>query len=321
MFIEQAYKAKNTGFLWYLLGSFIVGVAATIGQVPWTLAVLFKAGPSVLTNPDQSALMQVLDSNLNLFLLLLTFVFGAAAFYFVIRLIHRQKLMEVTTTRKKLDWGRVFFSFGLLAVFSIGSLFIDYLMSPEDYVLNFKLGPFLILCVIAIVMLPIQTSLEEYLFRGYLMQGFGLLAKNRWFPLMMTSLIFGGLHMANPEVAKLGYILSISYIGIALLLGIMTLMDEGMELALGFHAANNMIIALLVTTDWSALQSNAVLKNIAEPEVGIEVFFPLLVVYPIFLTILAYRYKWTGWREKLFGRIDPPPPPAPEPLEEYRVAD
>jgi hypothetical protein len=28
-------------------------------------------------------------------------------------------------------------------------------------------------------------------------------------------------------------------------------MDEGMELALGFHAANNLVGSLLITSDWS----------------------------------------------------------------------
>jgi hypothetical protein len=32
-------------------------------------------------------------------------------------------------------------------------------------------------------------------------------------------------------------------------------MDEGMELALGFHAANNLVSALLFTSDWSAFQT------------------------------------------------------------------
>ena len=43
----------------------------------------------------------------------------------------------------------------------------------------------------------------------------------------------------NPEVEKLGYLILVYYIGSGLFLGIITLMDEGIELALGFHFANN----------------------------------------------------------------------------------
>ena len=172
----------------------------------------------------------------------------------------QEALLEVTTSRKKFDWGRAFFAFGLVSAFIIISTLVDFWLSPNDYVLNFKLGPFLVLALIGILLVPIQTSIEEYVFRGYLMQGFGMLAKNRWFPLVMTSVIFGGMHIANPEVAKIGYMIMIYYIGTGFLLGIMTLMDEGMELSLGFHAGNNLLTALLVTADWTAFQ-NGILLN------------------------------------------------------------
>src|SRR5690606_28813504 len=134
--------------------------------------------------------------------------------------------VELTTSRRKTDWNRVFFGFGLIAVFTLLVTVYDYFNNPEDYVLQFDLVPFLILAIIAVVMIPLQTSFEEYLFRGYLMQGIGVLAKNRWLPLIITSVVFGGLHMANPEVDKLGPVIMVYYIGTGFLLGIMTLMDE-----------------------------------------------------------------------------------------------
>ncbi len=58
--------------------------------------------------------------------------------------------------------------------------------------------------MLVILLLPIQTSAEEYLFRGYLMQGIGIISGNRWLPLILTSLAFGLMHYANPEIAKFG---------------------------------------------------------------------------------------------------------------------
>lgn len=135
------------------------------------------------------------------------------------------------------------------------------------------------------------------------MQGFANLAKNKWFPLLMTSVIFGGMHIFNPEVAKIGYIVLVYYIGTGLLLGIITLMDEGMELALGFHAANNLVGALLVTSDWSAFQTNSVFKDISEPSAGLDVIVPVVLIYPILLFIFSKKYNWTNWKEKLTGNI------------------
>ena len=108
-----------------------------------------------------------------------------------------------------------------------------------------------------IFLIPIQTSWEEYVFRGYLMQGFATLFRSRWGALLLTSFVFGSLHLFNPEVEKLGYGVMIYYIGTGLFLGILTLMDEGIELALGFHAANNLTTALLVTSSWTAFQTES----------------------------------------------------------------
>ena len=126
----------------------------------------------------------------------------------------------------------------------------------------------------------------------------------KWVPLLFTSVIFGVMHAANPEVEKLGYISMVFYIGTGLILGIMTLMDDGMELALGYHAGNNILTALLVTTNWSALQTDAIFVDTSEPSAGFfDIIFPVLVIYPLMLFILAKIYKWKNWKEKLFGIV------------------
>jgi hypothetical protein len=152
-------------------------------------------------------------------------------------------------------------------------------------------------------LIPIQTSTEEYVFRGYLMQGFANLSKNKWFPLLMTSVIFGTMHIFNPEIDKMGNIVLVYYIGTGLFLGIITLMDEGMELALGFHAANNLVTALLVTSDWSALQTNSIFKDISDPSAGLEIIIPVFVIFPLLLLLFSKKYKWSDWKEKLTGDI------------------
>ena len=303
MFIQQAFKAKHEWWR-YAIGVLIVIFGAIIGQLPFTAALFLENGMEIFTLTE-AEMLGVLDSNLSFFLLLLSFAVGLGFLLLVIRLLHQQKIIEATTSRPKMDWGRFFFGFGLVAIFTIVATLVDYNLRPEDFVWNFKLVPFLIMVVIALVMVPLQTSFEEYLFRGYLMQGLGVLSRNRWFPLIVTSFVFGGLHLWNPEVTKLGYIIMVYYIGTGLLLGIMTLMDEGMELALGFHAGNNLVGAMLVTADWTAFQTNSVLKDVSEPTAGPDIILPVLIVYPIFLFIMARTYRWKNWKEKLFGKVTP----------------
>ncbi|WP_250436807.1 CPBP family intramembrane glutamic endopeptidase [Hanstruepera flava] len=238
-----------------------------------------------------------------------------------VKYIHKQSIRSLTTSRKKVDWNRIWFAFFLWGIISSGFIFLDYYFAPEDYVLNFKLGPFLILCLIAIVLVPLQTSFEEYLFRGYLMQGIGVVTKSKWIPLISTSVVFGLLHIANPEVEKLGYIIMVYYIGTGLFLGIITLMDEGLELALGFHAANNLFTALLVTADWTAFQTHSVFKDISDPKAAefIDIFMPVFIVFPILLFVFSKKYKWTDWNNKLFGKVIKPV--EVEPLKEELTSD
>ncbi len=302
MFIEQGIKKSNE-FWKYILGSILIIGASTFGQIPLGIAVYIKALKSGKTLSNTNDAINLLDSNLSLFLMMLSFLFGFIGLVLVVKYFHKQTLLEVTTSRKKVDWSRVFFSFGLWASFIITTTFATYYFSLGGLIWNFKPIPFILLFVIATLLIPIQTSTEEYVFRGYLMQGFANLSKNKWFPLVMTSVIFGSMHLLNPEVDKMGYQVLIYYIGTGLFLGIVTLMDEGMELSLGFHAANNLVTALLVTSDWTALRTNSIFKDTSSPGGFTEIFIPVLVIYPILLFIFSKKYQWTNWKEKLTGNI------------------
>jgi hypothetical protein len=78
-------------------------------------------------------------------------------------------------------------------------------------------------------------------------------------------------------------------------------MDAGTELALGFHAANNIVAALFVTTDWSVFQTQALFIDVSEPSVGWQMFFPVVVLYPFLIYVFAKKYQWTDWQNKLTG--------------------
>ncbi len=234
---------------------------------------------------------------------MLPFVVGILFLFLWVKYLHKQTILSLTTSRKKVDWSRIFFSFSLWSLFTIGSTVAMYYLNPGNFQLNFKAVPFLILVVLASVLVPLQTSFEEYLFRGYMMQGIGLATRKKLVPLLITSFMFGLMHIANPEVEKMGNIILIYYIGTGLFLGIITLMDEGMELALGFHAANNLVGALLVTSDWSAFQTDSIFKDTSLPSAGIDVLLPVFIVFPLLLFIFSKKYDWSNWKEKLVGTI------------------
>jgi len=304
MYIEQAYKGLVDSWRYILgiLAIFIVWQA--LGPIPLVAAVAMKeGGMSALMKSDMGLMSELLGSNTFLFLMLLTFVFALLAIFIVVKYLHKQSIKSLTTSRTKVDWKRVVFSFFLWASISVIFVFVDIYFSPEDYEYNFQLVPFIILAIIAIALIPLQTSMEEYLMRGYMMQGLGIFTKNRWFPLVFTSLLFGLMHILNPEVEKLGYGILVFYIGTGFFLGIITLMDEGLELAIGFHAANNLTAALLVTADWTAFSVDSLYRDISEPVLGWDMLVPVFVIFPILLIIFSKKYGWTNWKEKLVGKV------------------
>lgn len=303
MFLEQAFHSKNN-FSNYLLGLLFIVVFYFLGQIPllgYIYYLVFAKGYQPPTT--QNEIFAMMDSNWAIFLMLQSFVAVFLIFPFILKKLHHQKLKEIVTAKHSFDFKRFTFSVLIWSAVLIISTTIEYLMSPEDYVWQFDWIPFLILLNVAVIFIPIQAATEEFIFRGYLMQGIAIAFKNKWMPLILTSVLFGILHGANPEVEKLGNISLVYYIGTGLMLGIITLMDDGMELALGFHVANNVLSSLLVTADWSALQTHSMLKDVSEPNAGFQILFPVFVVYPILLVIFANRYQWTHWKEKLTGNI------------------
>jgi len=295
---DKSYRLKNFGY--YILGSFILIFFSFIGQLPM---IPFLSAESLSPDANPMDLFKSIPSNLRLFLLLLSFVAVVPGIWLVVKKLHDLPLMSILSSRKKIDLERVMYSFMLWGSIVSAFLFLEYSLSPEDYEINFKLKEFLILAVIAILFIPIQTSVEEVVFRGYLMQGFGHWLNSRFMALFLTSIVFGSLHLANPEITALGYEFIFLYISVGFLLGIMTLMDDGLELAIGFHAANNLIAVLLVTADWTVFQTESILINIAEPSLGITDWIAPLIIYPIILAVFARKYSWSNWKEKLFSKV------------------
>lgn len=297
MYIEQGYKGDiGIWKFWVLPMGFIALMAFNY------VSMLYSP---VSVDVMMADLIDKLGANLVLIILLAPLVIGLFVVWGWVKLVHPQSITSLTTSRKKVDWKRIFFAFLVWGGITIALTGADILLSPEDYVFNFQPIPFFSLVAIGLLLIPFQTSFEEYLFRGHMMQGVGLMAGNRWMPLLVTSLLFGLMHLGNPEVEKLGSGILIFYIGTGLFLGIITLMDEGLELALGFHAANNLITALLVTADWTAFQTNSLFKDVSAPELGWDVLIPVFVIYPALLYFFGKKYGWTNWKERLTGKVLP----------------
>jgi uncharacterized protein len=315
--LEAAFFGKNSVWRYLAMVVVLIVVSNTIGTLP-LLVIYFKAilnDPSIAEliaeNPSDVSVLNM-DPYAGLAVMLIPFVAALAAFLLLMKPLHGRKAITVINGGRNTRWSHYFISFFVWMVISALYLFVYLKVEPSNFTINNSTITLLYIAIIALLLIPLQAGLEEVVFRGYLMQGFGLLVRNRWFPLIMTSVFFGLLHGFNPEVREYGFFLMMpQYIAFGLIFGIVTILDDGIEAALGAHAANNIFLVIMVTHDSSALQTPAYFQQ-NEVNPWIE-FAGLIVSGIIFIFVLSYIFRW-GSFSVLASEIE-------EPAEQKTIQD
>jgi membrane protease YdiL (CAAX protease family) len=169
---------------------------------------------------------------------------------------------------------------------------VDYLTNPEAFLFQFDGATFGVLMLVSLVAIPVQTGFEELIFRGFLLQ-----LSQRFFTriillCLVNGLFFGAVHLSNPEIDLFGWPAILYYTITGVFLAAITLFDKGLELAWGFHAANNFFGVVFLTNNWQVLQTNALFTDTRAPEIGFELVWTLLVAYPVLFLFFAKRYRW-----------------------------
>ncbi|MBK8054057.1 MAG: CPBP family intramembrane metalloprotease [Saprospiraceae bacterium] len=300
MFPELGNLGKNDWWR-YLLGIFIVFMSYLFGQIiMYGIVILnsssYNEGINALQTFEETMDFGVLGMPKNLvFILLISwFAFAIAGLYFVVKTLHAKDFIKMITPKSKVDYSKIMFGFLLWLMISLFLEAVNYNSDPENYSFRWDLSTFLPLVVISFIFLPIQTSFEELFFRGYLLQGFYWLSKNKWLPILISSILFGLVHGTNPEVAKYGFwTMQAYYILAGLFLAFITVMDDGLELALGVHAATNIFGATLFTYEGSVLQTDSLfITHQIDPSM---MTFTFLIGALTFIVICKYKYNWPEW--------------------------
>lgn len=127
---------------------------------------------------------------------------------------------------------------------------------------------------------------------------------NKIVPLLITSILFGLVHSSNPEIEKFGFwTMQLYYLSAGLLLGIITIMDDGLELALGVHAATNFTSAVFVGYDGGAIITDSVFVSHAINPLAMTFTFIALAI--IFIIIVKYKYGWQSFSKLIEPIIKP----------------
>jgi len=272
----------------------------TIGAFPLLIGMLVKSAstPEVFSqlasNPNDYSVLG-LDQNILLLMMIFPFIAGLAAFIILVKPLNERTLKITINGTGEIRWSRFFVSAFIWLMLCALYFFLYLKFDPSNFTINNRTISLLILAVISILFIPFQAAFEEVVFRGYLMQGFAALIRNRWFPLVMTSVLFGLMHSMNPEVKEFGFFnMMPQYILFGLIFGVITIMDDGIEAAMGAHAANNIFPCIMVTNKASALQTPSLYEQI-NIYPWIE-FAGLIITGIIFIMILKTIFKWESFK-------------------------
>jgi membrane protease YdiL (CAAX protease family) len=270
--------------------------ANTIGSIP-LLFFYFRAvltdqsiSAEITQNPTDLTVLGV-DPITALVLMLVPFVVVFIAYALLIKPLNERTFLQTITGAGSFRWGRCISGAFFWAVISAAYLLLYIGLEPDNFRLNNSGSSLIPLILVTMALIPFQAGSEEIVMRGYLLQGFYRLLPRKWFPLIMTSVIFGLLHAFNPEVRDFGFMIMMPhYILFGLVFGISTILDDGAEIAIGAHTSNNIFLSIMVTHKSSALQTPALYEQI-NIFPWIE-FTGLFVMSMLFLAVLGRKYSW-----------------------------
>ncbi len=244
-YLDLARLGKNDWWRYLLAVPIILVAWQIVGAIPTILLLfwtMFDGNPASTLTPE-GAFVGV-DGNLSFAAMMLASWAFLAGIFLAVRFIHGRRFLSLVTSARSLNWGRMAQGFSVWFVLAVLVGLVEALMYPGRYVWTLDLRQFIPFVLLALLLIPIQTSAEELFFRGYLLQWFGLRLRNIWLLSILSGLIFMLPHLLNPE-AKLNYwLMGLYYFAIGAVMAYITLRDGRLELALGLHAANNLFTAL-----------------------------------------------------------------------------
>ena len=149
-FIQQAYKGKNEAWMFWLTAFLVSGIFIL------NFVLYLFSDPSDMEAAYE--MMKQIPANLSLFINLIPFAFLLGLLFVLVKFMHHRSIVSLTTSRTKIDWSRIVFSFSLIFILTVGSFLISYFTTPEDYILQFNAGKFSILLIISLVLFPFQIG-------------------------------------------------------------------------------------------------------------------------------------------------------------------
>jgi membrane protease YdiL (CAAX protease family) len=308
--LESSFTGKNGVWRYVVMFAAVLAASNTIGAFPLLIAYISKAAsdPDVIakiaSNPNDLGVLG-LEPNLGFFMMLFPFLIGLLAFILLVKPLNNRTFKMTINGTGIFRWNKLFTSALVWLILSAAYFFMYLKANPSNFILQNTSKTLILLIIVTLIFVPFQAAFEEVLFRGYLMQGSAVLTGNRWLPIVITSMLFGLMHAFNPEVEEFGFFIMMpQYILFGLIFGIITVLDDGIEAAIGAHAANNIFLCIIVTHQSSALQTPAIYEQ--QNVYPWTEFTALFITGIIFIIVLKAIFKWDTF-SLLLSKVEPKP--------------
>ena len=212
----------------------------------------------------------------------------ALALFLVVRYWHKRSALSVLTAADRFRWRRFALGFAAFGAVHLSIFAITLGLDPRIEFAAPAPGLFLVLLATSLPILFVQTTTEEAVARGYLMQALGRFGLPLPIVLVASSVLFALAHAGNPEALGNPFLLS-GYFAIGLAFAWAAVREGGIELVAGAHFVNNLFAAILVRSDDSVFPTPALFVTPAFTDLG-PADIILAAFVPPLLFVLVVRF-------------------------------
>lgn len=280
-FLSAVYQGNNDWWRYLLavglIGSVFFVLTAALSTLALGLGWISLA-------PDGS--VDIRDPLVSYLLSHLPFGFLGLGLWWAVVSLHHRPCRSLVRACGSLRWGRMAQGAGLWLALIMSPLAVALLLNPGSLMPQVEWGQWIRLLGLAVVLTPLQIAVEELFFRGYLLQASGLITQRTWLLCLVNGILFMIVHLDNPEVGYGWGWLALYYAGFGIFATWITLRDQGLELALGMHAANNGFVILLVSYNDAVVETPALFSSTSFDAAGV---------------VLAFAVRALGFCALLFG--------------------
>ena len=258
-YLEMVHLGKTDW--WRFLLSIIVMISfwQILGGLPVIVLLVWVMGDgNPQTGVSSNGQFFGVNPTLSFSVQMMASLFFILGIFVAIRFIHDRPFKSLITPTLNIDWRRIFQGFIVWFILLGTMSLLEAFLYPGRYSFSLNLHIYIPFALVALVLLPIQTTAEELFFRGYIIQSTGLRISNIFLLSSISGFIFMVPHLLNPE-ARLNYLLmGFYYFIIGGVMAFITLREGRLELALGLHAANNVFSALIANYTITVLPTPSV---------------------------------------------------------------